>query len=401
METLLMAIAAGLILGPGLAHGSLILGVLGSSKYALLGLGSEAWILSGLAAGLGWLSILLPAYSTFRQTLIVQPSWTRRPAQRTLVQRRFIDLFLLIFGGLLTWQLRRSGSFLMTEVGESQLADPLLLIGPTLMLFAGALVVLRALPVIFRLLDQLLNLSKNLVWKLSLSRLARAPVPPARTVLLVGLTTGLILFSTTLDNTITNVLEGLQLPQHDALTQGYSNALGLNAATVTIFSLLLFVLIHLFSILERQGEHDILRRLGLSSSQMLVIIAIEGSLALALGLATGVLLGLGLSMTIIPFFLDMLIDHGGRLTAAKIVFDWRAIFQSGLILAGLYTATLILLQRALYRSQALPVGCASHRMPWPFNHFSASFATLMAPWAPVPMTSASQGLPASPERSST
>ncbi len=350
-ETMLMALTSGLILGPGLTRVVLVF-VSDSANHSLPGLGKEAWILSTLAAGLGWLSLALPAYSTLQKSLDVQPSWTRRPAQRTLVQRRYIDILLLVFGGLLTWQLNRSGSFLMKGIRESRLADPLLLIGPTLMVIAGALVFLRMLPIVFRLLGRLYQPFQNLVWNLSLPRLAREPLPAGRTVLLVGLTTGLVLFSAVMENTISSAHEGLQYPQHDALTQGYGNALGLNAAALTVFSLLLFVLAHLFSALDRREEHEILRRMGLPAGKSVLIMALEGSMTLVLGLVSGVSIGLALSQVMIPFFVEMLIDQSGRTAMMQIVFDWSLIFESCLILAVLYTAALILLYNSLFHSQA-------------------------------------------------
>jgi hypothetical protein len=261
-------------------------------------------------------------------------------------------MLLLVFGGLLTWQLNRSGSFLVKGVGQSRLADPLLLMGPTLMIIAGTLVFLRVLPILFRLLGRLFQPCSSLVWNLSLSRLAREPLPPGRVVLLVGLTIGLVLFSAVMDTTISSAHEGLQVPQHDALTQGYSNALGLNAAALTVFSLLLFVLAHLFSALDRREEHEILRRMGLPAGKLVDIMAVEWSVTLALGLVSGVSIGLALSKVMIPFFLEMLIDRGSRVTITQIVFDWSLIVESCLILALLYTAALILLTYSLFHSQA-------------------------------------------------
>jgi hypothetical protein len=351
-EKLLMALVAALFLGPGLAQVSLYLWNMSSGDHSLAGLGREAWLLSGLAAGLGWLSLVSPAYSTVRKGSTELQSWRRRPSQRSLIQRRYIDVFLLVFGGLLTWQLNRSGSFLMQSIGESRLADPLLLTGPTLMVIAAAMTSLRALPTIFRLADRLSQPLRNVVIALCFSRLARDPLPLGRLVLLVGLTAGLVLFSSIFADTSTSANEKLQLFQHDVLAQGITNALRLNATALTVFSLTVFALGHLFSALDRREEYSVLRATGFSIRQSVALLVVEGSLVLALGLATGVAVGLGLSRIMIPFFLEMLIDQFGEPILTQLAVDWSSVLRPYLLLVAIYVSALALLAGALLHTRA-------------------------------------------------
>ena len=162
-EKLILAMVAALLLGPGLAQGVLTLWGTGSGEFSPIGLAGEAWLLSGLAAVLGWFALILPAYSTVRKRSADEQSWRHRPPRQSLVQRRYLDLFLLVIGGLLTWQLHQTGSFLMQGVRETRLADPLLLTGPSLMLIAITMVFLRLLPILFHLAGQLVRPLRGVV----------------------------------------------------------------------------------------------------------------------------------------------------------------------------------------------------------------------------------------------
>ncbi|MSQ11905.1 MAG: ABC transporter permease [Dehalococcoidia bacterium] len=76
-----------------------------------------------------------------------------RPATTLALHRYHIDLLLLAMVGLAWWQLRGRGGFITSQlVGEGVDVSPLTLVGPALGLFAAALVMLRAFPMVTRLL---------------------------------------------------------------------------------------------------------------------------------------------------------------------------------------------------------------------------------------------------------
>lgn len=75
-----------------------------------------------------------------------------RPATTLALHRYHIDLLLLALVGLAWWQLRGRGGFITSQlVGEGVDVSPLTLVGPALGLFAAALVMLRAFPIVTKI----------------------------------------------------------------------------------------------------------------------------------------------------------------------------------------------------------------------------------------------------------
>ena len=195
LENTLLALPAGFILGPGLAYGAIRFWGSISGEVVLRTLPGEAWALSAIAIGLGWLVLVLPIFvAARRDTLTSKPGQSRLP-QRSAVQTHYIDLYLLCVGALLYWQLGRSGSFVMNRLRDTQFADPLLLLGPSLLLVAIAMVSLRLLPLLLQPITRALGRMRGVVIPLSAFRLSRELAQTERVVLLIGLTVGLLLFT--------------------------------------------------------------------------------------------------------------------------------------------------------------------------------------------------------------
>ncbi len=366
LENLILALPAGLLLGPGLAQGAMWLWSQGGGKAVAGALPREAWLLSGVVAGLGWLALVLPIFLAVRRN---GRGWQRtraRPPQLSAVQERYLDLYLLVFGGLLYWQLNQSGSFVLRAVagrrlGNTQLADPLLLLGPLLLLIAMAMVFLRIVPFLLRLAARLFQPLRGLTLPLGLFRLARDPLQPSRVVLLVSLTAGLVLFTCAFGDSLAHGQEALQT---DALAQGVGAALQLNALTVGLFSVSAFFLVHL---IEAQGrrrsqggacEFALWRALGLGVRQWLALLVTESVVALLLGLLAGAIFGWGLAYIMIPYLAQPLAESLG-VTIERIVFDWPAVARLYLLLVGVYGSALALLVLILTRTgayQALQIG---------------------------------------------
>ena len=356
LEYLILVLPAALLLGPGLAQGAIRLWGQSTGELVPSALPREAWLLSGVAAGLGWLALVLPVFLAARRNV---PGWQHiraRPPQLSVAQKRYLDLYLLAFGGLLYWQLNQTGSFVMRRLGNTQLADPLLLIGPSLLLIAMAMVFLRVVPFLLRLVAWLFQHLRGLVLPLSLFRLARDPLQPSRVVLLVSLTAGLMLFTRIFGDSLACSQEALR---SDALAQGVSTALQLNALTVLLFSVTTFFLVHFVVAQGRAREFGTLRALGLSARQWLTLLVIEGSLVLLLGLLAGAGIGFGLSQIMIPYLAQPLAESLGTVTIERIVVDWPAVARLYVLLIGVYGSALVLLSLVLMRAgvyQALQIG---------------------------------------------
>ena len=209
LENLILALPAALVLGPGLALGVIRLWSRSTGEVLPDTLPREAWLLSLVAAGLGWMALVLPVYTSARRDAGGWMHIRARPPQVSAAQQHYLDFYLLAFGGLLYWQLNRSGSFVMRHLEDTHLADPLLLIGPSLLLIASAMIFLRVWPYLLRLLAWLFQHLRGLVLPLGLSRLARDPLQPGRVVLLVSLTAGLVLFTRTFGDSLADSQEAM------------------------------------------------------------------------------------------------------------------------------------------------------------------------------------------------
>lgn len=344
LETLILALLAGLLLGPALALVVNFSWTRGTGQALPLVLPGEAWLLSAVAAGLGWLVLVLPVYLAGRRCeRVVQPQrqlpWPL--PQQLPAHRRYLDLYLLAFGGLLYWQLNRSGSFVMRQLADGQLADPLLLIGPSLLLFGLALFLLRFLPLLLRPVARLARSLRGLVLPLGLLRLARDPLGPGRLVLAIGLAAGLVLFAAVFGGS-------LALDQAGALAREIASVFQLNSVLLVLFNVLALILV-LFLAAREHGVWN-LRVTGVSPRQWQALWFLEGIVVLLLGLVTGVLLGLGLAWMMLPHFAGLLPGLGPEAGAFRA--GWPAAARACLLLVAAYGTALALLWPIL--SQARP-----------------------------------------------
>lgn len=197
LEGFFLALPGAALLGPQLTAAALRTWVRISGVPVETDLPAEAWLLSLIAAIIGWASFVLPGYAQTGRGAVEHQQALARPPQKSIWQRRNLDLFLLLVSILAYWQLSQSGSFVMTRVGESGFADPLLLIGPSLLLIAVALIFLRLFPVLMGLIHRFLSRGRGLILPIGLARLARDPIASSRVVLLISLAAGLTFFSIT------------------------------------------------------------------------------------------------------------------------------------------------------------------------------------------------------------
>ncbi len=213
--TLIFAVQAGIIafaiaapLGPYLAKAALSAWGALTGTVTPSGITRESWILTIIAAIFGWLILVISIYLGTRQTLIEWEHRLARPSVRASWQRYYVDFLLLALGGLIFWQLSDTGAFANQRFDASQTisgpSDPFLLLGPSLLLIALALVFLRLFPLLLRIVSWRASQSRGLVLPFGLSRLARDPVAPSRVVMLISLAAGLTLFATLFKNSLAN-----------------------------------------------------------------------------------------------------------------------------------------------------------------------------------------------------
>ena len=203
IEALPLALLAGAILGPLLARATLELWSWVSSESVSVGFPLESRMLALGGALLGLLAVVFPAYPAARRSLLEWQHQVARPKKSTWWQRTYLDVFLLFVGLILYWQLSSSGSFVIRRFGDSNLSDPILLISPTILIIAIALLFLRLIPYILSLFSWLTKNSRGIVIPLGLARLARDPIRPSRVVLLISLAAALTLFARAFSDSLT------------------------------------------------------------------------------------------------------------------------------------------------------------------------------------------------------
>lgn len=193
---------AGVAVGPALA--SLIIKVLGltppfhnlSDNHLLaVNISTQAYELAAAGALLSLLALLWPAFRASRFSMVLYKQAISRPQQAPIFTRYYLDVFLIIVGGLLFYELRQRGSLVTKQLFGNLSADPLLLATPALFTLMIALLFLRIFPLVLRLIVRVFGQISSTSILLGLWHMVRSPVHYSRLILLLILTTSLGMFA--------------------------------------------------------------------------------------------------------------------------------------------------------------------------------------------------------------
>ena len=150
------------------------------------------------AAGAGalgcLLALVLPALPTRRSFAAVRQGASRAATVPT-GQRLGLDIALVAIAALGLWQLRHYGAPLTRGVQGQLGIDPLLVATPAIGLLAGAVVALRLLPMLARVLERVNARRRGLVGALGARQLARRPLRYTRASLLLMLAMAMGVFA--------------------------------------------------------------------------------------------------------------------------------------------------------------------------------------------------------------
>jgi hypothetical protein len=342
-QSLLPVLLAGLILGPALAWLSVYLwpGVSGMSPGT-----PGMWRLSGAVAAACWLILLVPVLLAARPSVSrPQPTFTR-PRQASPLQRSYVDLYLLAFSGLLYWQLSQRGSFLMRQLDNTAAVDPLLLIGPTLLLVAAAIVSLRILPFLLRAMAWACGRLRGPALHLALLHPVGNPQRAGPLVLLAGLAAGMVLFSRMVGDALAR---NLDLLQPAAPVRGVVVTLQLHSLAIIVFSLAALVVTAVLAARTWRYEFRTLHAAGLSVRQWLHILFLERLVLVGVGLALGSLAGWSLAHITIPALSGSLAALPAG-SAGEPVAAWPAVAWTCGVLLAVYASGLALAWLALRQS---------------------------------------------------
>jgi hypothetical protein len=132
--------------------------------------------------------------------------------------------------------------------------------------------------------------------------------------------------------------------QNNAFTEGARRAFTLNAYTLTILSIVSFILLNYFSAQQRRYEFGILRAHGTSVGQVIALLINDGVLIIILGLAIGTGIGFGLIHSMRVFLNIALAKTFPEAVVYQIVIDWHRVASiTGILVVTYILATLALI----------------------------------------------------------
>ena len=208
-------IEGGLMAGIALAAGPFIaLGViallgktppfegLSGGSFLSVRLTGEAYIWGAIGAGLSVLALVWPAFRASRYSIVRYKQAISRPPERTIIQRYYLDVVLVLIAAILFFQLQESDSLVTEDLFGGLEQDPLLLVAPAVFIVAVAIIFLRVFPIILTVVAWITDRFAGIAIQLGLWHLIRAPLQNARLVLLLVLATSIGMFSATFGSTL-------------------------------------------------------------------------------------------------------------------------------------------------------------------------------------------------------
>lgn len=173
--------------------------VAGSDLFADAGLDRDpglppaVWLVGGGTA-LALVTVLLTPLLRRAGTFVEQEQAAARQDRRSMIQRSGLDVALLVLAAIGYWQLLRYASPLASGA-DGPSADPLLVAGPGMVLLAGGLLSVRAIPLLARRLERVAARGPAVVWPLASWEVGRRARRSVGAVLLLSLTVAAGTFS--------------------------------------------------------------------------------------------------------------------------------------------------------------------------------------------------------------
>ncbi len=198
MEALILALPAALA-GPWLAALSLrIFNHIGPLASIALPVNPEvsrdAYALAFVSAFGCVMALGVPMLQSAR-TFVQARAARGREGSQGLAQQAGIDILLLAVAGLAYWQLSRyRGPITQTVQGKLGI-DPFLVAAPAIGLIAGAIIALRIVPLLARIIDRVAARQRGLVAALGAWQVSRRPLRYARSALLLMIAMAIGMFA--------------------------------------------------------------------------------------------------------------------------------------------------------------------------------------------------------------
>ncbi len=167
-----------------------------------LALTLDVFAYSALAAGIGFLALMLTLRPVLRQPLVLAGgSWLRESSQPWW-QRYYLDVGLLVLGMLALFYMVSQGGLLTENLSGRLTEDPFLLLTPTLLFLALGSLLLRLFPAITGLMARLAAAGKGLLSALAGWQVSREPIHYGRITFMLALAVGIGWFATSFRATV-------------------------------------------------------------------------------------------------------------------------------------------------------------------------------------------------------
>ena len=170
-----------------------------------------SYLMSGLGGGLSFFALLIPAIQASKLSVSAERSLSNRPGKRSVVQRYYLDVGLLMIGLLLFKQLSEQGSLAARGLLGDVVVNQMMLAVPAVILIGASMVVLRLFPLSMDLISRIFASRLPVGIVLAIWNMSRNPVNYARLVLLLMLMTGLGIFAASFGGTLDRSFQDREL----------------------------------------------------------------------------------------------------------------------------------------------------------------------------------------------
>ena len=162
-----------------------------------------AYAYAGVAAFVALLALTAALIPMLRVPLVQAGGIGSRSGDQTWWQRYYLDVVILIIGGAALWRLVSQDTVLAEDASGNTQSDPLLLLAPTLLVFALGSVLLRLFPLVMSALSRYFSTGRRAVeWTLSSWQVSREPLHYGRITFLLALAISIGWFAVSFQNTV-------------------------------------------------------------------------------------------------------------------------------------------------------------------------------------------------------
>ena len=166
-------------------------------------LSSDMFLMGAIGGVLSLIVLLASSFNRARLGIVESLRSRARPPTLPLLQRYYIDILVLFVLGFLLWEIRGREGFLTRDLASGEVkVDFLLLFGPAVVLVVVAVVVLRVLPLVVRLMSWSADRLAPAWVSFPLARFARDPLPHGSLVIILALAASLGVFGASFQPTL-------------------------------------------------------------------------------------------------------------------------------------------------------------------------------------------------------